>query len=77
MADVDFTGSAGMKRALTAAAVAMAATGARRGDCNPTDRINAQCYPDLQTATAAPLQVTVIARWPVAVASMTAPSAMI
>jgi hypothetical protein len=57
MADVDFTGSAGMKRALTAAAVAMAATGARRGDCNPTDRINAQCYPDLQTATAAAIAV--------------------
>jgi len=26
-----------------------------RADCNPADRINAQCYPDLQTATAAAL----------------------
>jgi hypothetical protein len=30
-----------------------------RADCNPADRINAQCYPDLHTATAAALAANV------------------
>jgi len=30
-----------------------------RADCNPADRINAQCYPDLQSATAAALAANV------------------
>ena len=43
-------------RAAILAATLLGITAApTRADCNPADRISAQCYPDLQTATAAAL----------------------
>jgi hypothetical protein len=42
-----------MRYALGGLAILAAISSAAHADCNPTGRIDAQCYPDLQSATAA------------------------
>src|SRR5271169_4101340 len=44
-----------MRHALGGLAILAAISSAAHADCNPTGRIDARCYPDLQATTAAAL----------------------